>query len=322
MATRAASGKAIQWVAANVPELVGGSADLASSNNTDIADGGDVVTGRLRRAQPPLRRPRARDGRDRQRPRAARLQGLRRHVPDLLRLHARRGPALGADEAADRSGSGPTTRSGSARTARRTSRSSSIPALRAMPNLSVIRPADAQRDGRWPGSTRSTRPTTRRRWSSPARTCRRSIRRASRPTRSRRGAYVLRDSRRTRRRPGDPDRHRQRGADRARGGRPARGGRHRGPRGQHAVRWPLRRAAPVEYRDSVLPPSVRARVSVEAAATFGWHRWVGDLGEAVGMHELRRLRLRRGTLYEHFGITAEHVAEAARTLACNRAQSN
>ena len=45
MASRAASGKAIQWVAANVPELVGGSADLASSNNTDIADGGDVVPG-------------------------------------------------------------------------------------------------------------------------------------------------------------------------------------------------------------------------------------------------------------------------------------
>ncbi len=45
MATRSASGKTLQWVAANVPELVGGSADLASSNNTDIDGGGDVVPG-------------------------------------------------------------------------------------------------------------------------------------------------------------------------------------------------------------------------------------------------------------------------------------
>src|SRR5690606_6027060 len=36
------------------------------------------------------------------------------------------------------------------------------------------------------------------------------------------------------------------------------------------------------YRDSVLPPAVTARVSVEAAATFGWERWVGDAGAMVG----------------------------------------
>ena len=43
-------------------------------------------------------------------------------------------------------------------------------------------------------------------------------------------------------------------------------------------------AQDAEYRDGVLPPQVRARVSLEAAATFGWHQWVGELGEAIGMH--------------------------------------
>ena len=45
MATRKASGAAIQWAAKRVPQLVGGSADLASSTNTDIDDGGDVTRG-------------------------------------------------------------------------------------------------------------------------------------------------------------------------------------------------------------------------------------------------------------------------------------
>ena len=45
IATRAASGKALNWAAKTVPHLVGGSADLASSNNTDIDDGGDVLKG-------------------------------------------------------------------------------------------------------------------------------------------------------------------------------------------------------------------------------------------------------------------------------------
>ena len=68
---------------------------------------------------------------------------------------------------------------------------------------------------------------------------------------------------------------------------------------------------PQEYRDSVLPPAVRARVSVEAAATFGWHRWVGDLGETVGMQSFGASAPAEA-LYEHFGITAQAVAAAAK----------
>ncbi len=74
------------------------------------------------------------------------------------------------------------------------------------------------------------------------------------------------------------------------------------------------------YIDAVLPPHVRARVSVEAASTFGWSRWVGDLGEAVGMRGFGA-SAPAAALYEHFGITGEAVAEAARR-SLSRAQSN
>ena len=68
------------------------------------------------------------DGRDRQRPRPPRVPCLRGYVPDVLGLHEGRRSAVSADEAAGRSGSGRTTRSASARTAPRTSRSNSWPA--------------------------------------------------------------------------------------------------------------------------------------------------------------------------------------------------
>ncbi len=66
-----------------------------------------------------------------------------------------------------------------------------------------------------------------------------------------------------------------------------------------------------EYRDSVLPPSVKARVSVEAAAALGWHRWVGDAGAVVAMEGFGA-SAPAGALYKHFGFTGEHVAEVAR----------
>ena len=91
VATRNASQDAIQALAAVLPELFGGSADLSESNLTDVkANGHDHFEADARRAQPALRRPRARDGRDRQRHRLPRrLPPLLRDVPDLQRLHAR-----------------------------------------------------------------------------------------------------------------------------------------------------------------------------------------------------------------------------------------
>ncbi len=47
--------------------------------------------------------------------------------------------------------------------------------------------------------------------------------------------------------------------------------------------WDLFDHQPKEYRDSVLPPSVKARVAIEQASTFGWERYVGDAGRIIGM---------------------------------------
>jgi transketolase len=67
------------------------------------------------------------------------------------------------------------------------------------------------------------------------------------------------------------------------------------------------------YRDAVLPPAVRARVSVEAASPFGWDRWVGDAGVAIGM-ETFGASGPAGDLFPHFGFTPERVAETAREV--------
>jgi transketolase len=65
------------------------------------------------------------------------------------------------------------------------------------------------------------------------------------------------------------------------------------------------------YRDTVIPPSVRARVSVEAGATLGWWRYVGSNGRVVGLDHFGA-SADQATLYREFGITAEAVAAAAR----------
>jgi transketolase len=67
------------------------------------------------------------------------------------------------------------------------------------------------------------------------------------------------------------------------------------------------------YRDSVLPPAVRARVAVEAASPLGWHRWVGEDGDVVAMETFGASAPAKA-LYEHFGFTGEKVAERARAL--------
>jgi transketolase len=66
------------------------------------------------------------------------------------------------------------------------------------------------------------------------------------------------------------------------------------------------------YRDSVLPPSVRARVSVEAGVAMPWYRWVGDAGEIVSI-EHYGASADYQTLFREFGFTTEHVVAAART---------
>jgi transketolase len=77
--------------------------------------------------------------------------------------------------------------------------------------------------------------------------------------------------------------------------------------------WELFSAQPVEYRNQVLPPSVKARVAVEAGSPLGWERWVGDEGDVVGLDRFGASAPYQ-TIYQHLGFTAEHVAERARAL--------
>jgi transketolase len=75
--------------------------------------------------------------------------------------------------------------------------------------------------------------------------------------------------------------------------------------------WELFDAQSQEYRDSVLPPHIVARVAVEQAATFGWERYVGLTGAIVGMRTFGASAPLKA-LQQKFGFTPEHVVAVAR----------
>jgi transketolase len=74
--------------------------------------------------------------------------------------------------------------------------------------------------------------------------------------------------------------------------------------------WELFEAQPQPYRDEVLPPAVKARVSVEAGATFGWCRYVGDQGLCVGIDHFGMSAPGEVNMKE-FGFTVENVVQHA-----------
>ncbi len=75
--------------------------------------------------------------------------------------------------------------------------------------------------------------------------------------------------------------------------------------------WRLFEDQDQTYRDSVLPPTVKARVSVEEGSSFGWERYVGENGESLGMHFFGASAPLK-FLLKKFGFTPEHVVEAAK----------
>jgi transketolase len=81
--------------------------------------------------------------------------------------------------------------------------------------------------------------------------------------------------------------------------------------------WELFEHQSQDYRDSVLPPSVTARVSVEQASTFGWHRYVGTTGEAIGMKTFGASAPLK-ELQKRFGFTVDAVVAAARRQLARR----
>jgi transketolase len=310
MATRKASGAAVQWAAARIPHLVGGAADLASSTNTDIEGAGDVQRGHY-------------EGRN--------LRfGVREHgmgaIVNGLTLHGFRG-----------FGSTFLIFSDYMRAAIRLSALQKLPAiwvfthdsiglgedgpthqpieqlagLRAMPRLSVVRPADANETVlAWRYALRRTDAPTAF-----------ALTRQNLPVLDpesvpddaiERGAYVLRDAANG----AEPEliliatgsevSLAMEAADRLEGEAVA----------VRVVSMPCMDSfteADEAYRDEVLPPSCRARVAIEAASPMGWYRWVGSEGDFIGMETFGESGPYKD-VYEHFGITVDRIAEAGRAV--------
>ena len=77
--------------------------------------------------------------------------------------------------------------------------------------------------------------------------------------------------------------------------------------------WELFEAQDEAYRRAVLPPSVKARVSIEAGVTLGWERFIGEAGISIGVDRFGR-SAPNSVVMEKFGFTAAHVIEAVREV--------
>jgi transketolase len=310
MATRKASGAAIQWAAERVPQLVGGAADLSTSTNTDIDGGGDVTRGSY-------------EGRNirfgvREHGMGAIVNGLTLHgfrgygstflifsdyMRGALRLSAlQKLPAIWVytHDSIGLGEDGPTHQP-----------IEQLAGLRAMPRMKVIRPADANETALgWRYALRQTEAPTAfalSRQDLPI------IDPDSIPDDAiERGAYVLRDAANG----AEPEliliatgsevSLAIEAADRLDGeGLKVR-----------VVSMPCMDTfteTDEAYRDEVLPPSCRARVAIEAASPMGWYRWVGADGAFIGMETFGESGPYKD-VYEHFGITVERIAETGRSV--------
>jgi len=72
--------------------------------------------------------------------------------------------------------------------------------------------------------------------------------------------------------------------------------------------WELFDAQPEEYRNTVLPPDIRARISIEAGASLGWERYVGLDGIAIGLSRFGA-SAPGNVIYEKLNLTAQHVVD-------------
>jgi transketolase len=77
--------------------------------------------------------------------------------------------------------------------------------------------------------------------------------------------------------------------------------------------WDIFEQQTQEYRNSVLPPSVKARVAIEQASTFGWERYVGDKGRVIGMHTFGASAPLK-ELQKKFGFVPDQVVAVAKEV--------
>jgi transketolase len=310
-ATRNSSGKAIQALAARIPELIGGSADLGSSNKTDIEGAGSFLPDR---------------------PGGRTLHfGVREHamgaIVNGMVLHGGLRPYAGTFlQFADYM-----------RPAIRLAALSELPsifvfthdsiglgedgpthqpvehlmALRAIPNLMDLRPAD-------PAETVEAWRVALGRTDGPAflaltrqKVADLRVAGAAEASGLRRGGYVLHEA------SGDAPAAVLIGsgsevqvAVEARGVLEAEG---IPTRVVSLPSWHLFARQDAEYRDAVLPPDVTARVAVEAGVSLGWERWTGASGRVIGLDRFGASAPYE-VVYEKTGLTAARVAQAAREL--------
>ena len=311
IATRAASGKVINALAPGMPELMGGSADLAPSNNTWIQNlpafqketpaGRNFHFGVREHGMGSVVNGIALHGgvipycasflvfSDYARP-AIRLSALS-HIP-VVWVFTHDSVGLGED--------GPTHQP-----------IEHLAALRAIPGLVVIRPADAnetaeawkvalqRRDGpTLLALTRQNLPTLDRSIFTPASelNC---------------GAYVLADI-------GDKDPELILMASGSEVALIVAAGERLAAEGVNIrlvsfPSWELFASESPEYRESVLPPEVPLRIAVEAGVSQGWERWVGERGVIIALNRYGASAPGK-TIFEHFGFTADAIIEKTLSL--------
>jgi transketolase len=309
IATRKASGKVLQVLARRIPELIGGSADLTGSNQTDIddsvgfsparPDGRNLHYGVREHAMGAAMNGMALAGlrpyggtflifSDYMRP-AVRLAALM-ELP-VIYVYTHDSIFLGED--------GPTHQP-----------ISQLAALRAIPHLTVLRPADANEvAAAWRVALANRRgpsalALTRQKLPVLEGTAERAEEGVAR------GAYVLADG-------GEEPRLVLFGTGSEVSLCLDAGRRLRASgiatRVVSMPSWELFAAQPAAYRRQVLGGSSVRRLAVEAAATLGWERWVGSEGAVVGLDRFGA-SAPAGDLAQRFGFTAERVEEQARKL--------
>jgi transketolase len=77
--------------------------------------------------------------------------------------------------------------------------------------------------------------------------------------------------------------------------------------------WELFREQDEAYQNEVLPPGIRRRISIEAGCTQGWCEWIGDAGAAIGIDSFGA-SAPAGELFERFGFTVDAIVDRAETM--------
>jgi transketolase len=77
--------------------------------------------------------------------------------------------------------------------------------------------------------------------------------------------------------------------------------------------WDIFELQPQEYRESVLPPDIKARIAIEQGSTLGWDRYVGESGRVIGMHTFGASAPLK-ELQKKFGFEPDHIVELANAM--------